>query len=803
MRSGFAILSFAAALTWSASGAMSSAGDQPAAMKAAAVDFVRDVRPILSAHCYDCHGPDSLEGGLRLSQRAMALAGGDSGRSAIVPGKPEESRLWLAISGQGVPKLVMPPADAGEPLTAAELETVRNWIAAGAPWPDDADQRGAENEHWAWRAPVAAPPPSVARTSWPRQPLDNFVLAELETEGLAPAAEADRYTLLRRVSLDLRGLPPTADEVHQFALDNRTDAYERLVERLLADPAYGERWARMWLDLARYADSKGYGSDPLRQIWRYRDWVIAAFNRNLPYDQFTAEQLAGDLLPGANEDQLLATAFHRNTMTNDEGGTDDEEFRVAAVKDRVDSTLQIWMGLTVGCAKCHSHKFDPVTQREYYQLFALLNQTADADRNDEEPRLRTVLPHQKAALDQLQRQIRALKLEWALGRPTADKAALEERLTALKKQLEEAEKQVPTTPILRELPGDQRRKTHMMIKGNFLNPGPAVQPAVLAAFHPLPEAVQPDRLGLARWLTDPRNPLTARVAVNRFWAQLFGSGLVETEEDFGTQGQPPHHPQMLDWMALDFARDWDVKRLLKQIVCSATYRQSSASRPDVQQRDPYNRLLARGPRQRLEAEMVRDQALAISGLLSRVQGGPSVYPPQPDGLWRAAFNGERTWPTSTGGDRYRRGLYTYWRRTVPYPSMATFDAPSREICTIRRIATNTPLQALVTLNDPVYVEIAKALGRRMWRDGGDTVEKQLTAGLEWSLGRPVTQAEVRPLLALYQLERENYLQRKDDAAKLATGQLGPLPDGAKLADLAALTVVSNVLLNLDGVLSKR
>lgn len=798
MRPWQKFLTCLAALALGASGRWPAAADEPAP-----VEFSRDVRPILAAHCGDCHGPDALEGGLRLSKRAMALAGGDSGRPAIVPNQPSESRLWQVISGSDAQKLVMPPADAGEPLSPADQETIRNWIAAGAVWPDDADEQGEENSHWAWRAPVQAPLPTVARARWPRQPLDWFVLAELEANQLTPAAEADKYTLIRRVSLDLRGLPPTPDEVQSFVLDHRPEAYEQLVERFLADPAYGERWARMWLDLARYADSKGYGSDPLRQIWRYRDWVIAAFNRNLPYDQFTEQQLAGDLLPSPGEDELLATAFHRNTMSNDEGGTDDEEFRVAAVKDRVDSTLQIWMGLTMGCAKCHSHKYDPITQREYYQMFALFNQTADADRNDEEPRLRAALPHQRAAIERLGREISALKWQWALGRPSADKATLEERLSVIKKQLEETEKAVPSTPILRELPADQRRTTHLMIKGNFLNPGPSVAPAVLAAFHPLDGPAPPDRRGLARWLVDARNPLTARVAVNRVWGQLFATGLVETEEDFGTQGQRPHHPQMLDWLAVDFSRDWDIKRLLKQIVCSAVYRQSSAGRPEVEARDPHNRLLARGPRQRLEAEMVRDQALAVSGLLARVQGGPSVYPPQPEGLWRAAFNGERTWPTSTGTDRYRRGLYTYWRRTVPYPSLATFDAPSREICTIRRVATNTPLQAFVTLNDPVYVEIAQALARRMWREGGHVAEERLTAGLEWSLCRPAQRDEVRALETLYQLELEHYRQRPDDAARTATEPLGPLPDGADAAELAALTVVGNVLLNLDGALTKR
>jgi hypothetical protein len=1043
-----------------------------------------------------------------------------------------------------------------------------------------AESRDGKSAHWAWRKPVRPPLPTVQRTDWPHNAIDYFVLARLEREGLSPSREADRYTLCRRAFLDLIGLPPTAQQGDKFVNDTRPDAYERLVDRLLADPAYGERWARMWLDLARYADSKGYGSDPLRTIWRYRDWVIDAFNRNLPYDQFTIEQIAGDLLPSPTIDQLLATAFHRNTMSNDEGGTDDEQFRVEAVKDRVDSTMQIWMGITMGCAKCHSHKFDPITQREYYQFFAFFNQTEDADRGDEEPRLRTPTRRQerelarlKGELDSLKRRldeprpelaaaqsrweqalaqhatpwlplepregsslrgtrfvilndhsvlaegktpendtytvvadtelegISAVRLEvlpheslpghgpgrsasgnfvlndfrvtlaernakplagrfvrieipgtqrilslaevqvlsgsnnialagtasqsstdydgpaqlaidndtnghyfdakstthtktednpwwevdlggmkelsriviwnrtdgglgtrlnnfrlavlgedrkvvwetrvgdppspsaqlavggpaalrldnatadfaqtefavakaidtdqgeksgwgiapefgrehvavFALNRPagfrdgatltfslaqsyssqhtigrfrlsvttaappprampsringilavtpaarTAEQAAELERyyrsiapeLEGLRTDVEnvgrkvaEFEKQIPTTPILRELPPDKSRQTHVLLKSNFLLKGDSVTAGVPAAFHAMPAQSSMNRLGLAAWLVDQDNPLTARVAVNRFWSQLFGRGLVETEEDFGTQGLEPSHPQLLDWLAVEFMRPaspdaaaWDIKRLLRLIVTSAVYRQSSVAAQSIELRDPDNRLLARGPRHRLEAEMVRDQALAVAGLLSRKQGGPSVYPPQPPGLWRAAFNGERTWATSTGDDRYRRGLYTFWRRTVPYPSMATFDAPSREICTLRRTPTNTPLQAFVTLNDPVFVEAAQALARRIVREGSETVESRARFGLRLCLGRPPSETQIRELVELFRVEQAHYSQDTAAAAQIATDPLGPLPDGMDLAASAAWTVVSNVLLNLDGVLAKR
>ncbi len=812
---------------------------------------------VIAARCHDCHGPDAQEGGLRLTSRENLLAGGDSGQGTIEPGSSATSRMMRLVRGEQ-PDLRMPPADAAQPLSPDEIDLLARWIDAGAPWPVQAAPTNSASQHWAFQVPVSGPPPAVQNSGWARGAIDHFVLAPLEADGLAPQPEADPNTLARRVALDLIGLPLAPDEVDSFVSDASPDAFDRLVDRLLADPGYGERWARVWLDLARYADSKGYGSDPLRSIWRYRDWVIEAFNSNLPFDQFTTEQLAGDLLPEATTDQQLATAFHRNTMTNDEGGTDDEEFRIAAIKDRVDTTFQVWMGLTMGCAKCHSHKFDPITQREYYAAAALFNQTADADRNDESPRLATPTDQQVAELADLDRQsaaaLAALEsaiaearadeaawqaqarwaleaLDWpglarrwlALLRLPADQRSMEDQaelrgayrelaprwsterraLADLRRRRSELSAAIPTTPVLQELPPESRRETHLLIKGNYLNPGPLVEAGVPAAFQI--DSMEPprDRLGLARWLVHPANPLTARVAVNRVWAQLFGRGLVESEEDFGTQGQPPTHPALLDWLACDFATDWDWKRLLKQIVTSSTYRQSSVVSAEVRQRDPANRRLARGPSGRLEAEMVRDQALMLAGLLSRKLGGPSVFPPQPDGLWRAAFNGERTWATSTGEDRYRRAIYTFWRRTVPYPSMATFDAPSREVCTVRRISTNTPLQAFVTLNDPVYVEAAQALARRLMaypRPEPDAIARH---GLRLCLGRPASEAEVAELVSLYHDAEAHYAGREPEAVAMATVPLGPLPPGQPAQQAAAWTVVANVLLNLDGVLSKR
>jgi hypothetical protein len=768
------------------------------------VDFNRDVRPILSKNCFACHGPDSAHrvSKLRLDHREAVVRNLKRGTAAVVPGAPERSELIRRITARDESEH-MPPKETGNRLTAAQVDTLRRWIAEGAPYA----------EHWAFVKPQRWPLPAVKDTPWPRNGLDAFVLARLEKEGLQPNPPADRYTLLRRVSLDLRGLPPTPAEVDAFVRDAAPDAYERAVERFLADPAYGERWGRVWLDLARYADSAGYGSDPLRTIWRYRDWVIDAFNRNLPFDQFTVEQFAGDLLPNPTLAQRMATAFHRNTMTNTEGGTDDEEFRVAAVKDRVDTTLQVWMGLTMGCAKCHNHKYDPITQQEYYRFYAFFNQTADNDQPDERPTIPAPTPAQEEQLRRIDAQIAALKKQIdgitpavITGQPKGKAEAILPTLRQLRDQIARLEKSrpaIPTLPVMVELPADRRRETRLMIKGNFLNRGEKVEPGVPAAFHAFPPDAPPNRLGVARWLLAPDNPLTARVAVNRYWAQLWGTGLVETEEDFGTQGELPSHPQLLDWLATEYVRlGWDTKAFLRLLVTSATYRQAATVTPTSLARDPRNRLLSRGPRFRLEAETVRDQALALGGLLSRKMYGPSVFPPQPPGLWQAAFNGQRTWATSTGADRHRRGLYTFWRRTVPYPSMATFDAPSREICAVRRIRTNTPLQAFVTLNDPVYVEAAQALARRIVAEGGAATEERARFGLRLCLGRPPQEEQVRQVVALYQSEHGHYRTDANAARALATEPLGPLPTGMDAAELAAWTVAANVLLNLDGVLAK-
>ena len=751
------------------------------------------------------------QAGLRLDLRPNAIVTSTSGSHPIVPGNPDASLLLRRVKDRGA--LQMPPENTGKRLTPARNHTCcKNGLRRAR----------FTNRTGLFTKPVQLPAlPIVKNTDWARNPLDSFILTRLEKEGITPSPPADRYTLLRRVCLDLTGLPPTPQQVQTFLADNSPDAYEKVVDELLASPHYGKKWARMWLDLARFADSAGYGSDPLRpNLWPYRDWVINAFNQDMPYDRFIVEQIAGDLLPNPTKEQLVATAFHRNTMTNTEGGTSREEFRTAAVKDRAITTAQVFMGLTMGCAQCHSHKFDPISQKEFYSFYALFNQTEDNDQPNEAPTISLPTAEQSKRMAELQNEIADLQ-----ARATA--------MPQLKAELDTKQKELTAIrpvqlPIMRELPMDKRRVSYVLTLSNFLQPAEQVESGTPAAFPPLPTRAPKNRLGVAQWLISPDNPLTARVAVNRIWAQLFGTGLVETEEDFGLQGALPTHPELLDWLAVRFAAKdeggrmkaengsvssliphplslncaWSPKKLLRMLVTSATYRQSSRTMPQLLEKDPRNRLLGRYPRRRLEAELVRDQALALSGLLSAKIGGPSVFPPQPGGLWQAAFNGDRNYPTSTGEDRYRRGLYTFWRRTVPYPSMAAFDAPSREICTMRRTPTNTPLQALVTLNDPVYVEMAQAFGRRIVREGGATLPARVHYALALVQSRPPRPEDVQTLTGLYEKELVYYRSHADDAKRLATEPLGPLPNGIDAAEQAAWTVVGNVLLNLDGVLNK-
>ena len=834
----------------------------PAPALPSSPDFNHLIRPILSENCYKCHGPDdgARKSNLRFDLPNEALRPAKSGKIAIVPGAPERSELVARITAPD-PQKRMPPASTGKKLSPAQIESLESWIRAGAVY----------EPHWAYVKPVRPALPETRDEAWPLNPIDRFILDRLEHEGLKPSAPADRYTLFRRVSLDLTGLPPTVEQVDAFVKDPDPQAYERVVDGLLNSKAFGEHWARMWLDLARYADSAGYADDPPRTIWAYRDYVIRAFNDNKPFDQFTIEQLAGDLLPNPTEEQRVATAFHRNTMTNNEGGTDDEEFRNAAVVDRVNTTMSVWMGTSMACAQCHHHKYDPFSQQEYFQLFAILNNTQDADRSDEAPVKRLYSPQQKEQLRcaqdeawQLEQKLRSgtpqsqarldqwegefpLELAWqnalgSLSLPLTEEQAASQianppalilDLLLLPARTEDQESMVGdwyrshldpglkreqarcaeleklihdvkpnTVPMMHELEGDSRRQTHVQLRGNFLALGEAVTEGVPAVFKQLPADQPPNRLALARWLVDPDNPLTARVIANRFWEQVFGTGIVRTSEDFGSQGDLPTHPELLDWLATEFVSSgWNVKALLKSMVTSATYRQSSRLTPELLERDPDNRLLARGPRYRLTAEEVRDQALFDSGLLSRKMCGPPVRPPQPSLGLTAAFGGSLDWKTSEGEDRYRRAVYTEWRRTNPYASMATFDAPNREVCALRRTRSNTPLQALVTLNDPVYVEAAQALGARMAHARG-SLDAKLTAGFRACLARPPRAAELKRLSDFYQTVRADYANDPESAKNAVRD-----PEAFEAADtppveLAAWMAVGNALLNLDELLMR-
>jgi hypothetical protein len=759
------------------------------------VDFNRDVRPILSNNCFACHGPDdkTRKGDLRLDTRAGAIA------NAVVPGKPEASTFIERITSKDADE-AMPPAKFGKKLTAKEIEILTQWVKESAPYA----------VHWAYAKPVRPEVPKGAA-----HPIDAFIQARLVAEKLKPSPEADKHSLIRRVALDLTGLPPTPAEVDEFLKDNSPQAYEKLVDRLLAKPAFGEHWARMWLDLARYADSAGYADDPARTIWKYRDYVIESFNKNKPFDQFTIEQLAGDLLPNPTTEQLVATAFHRNTMTNSEGGTNDEEFRNVAIVDRVNTTYMVWMGTSMMCSQCHNHKYDPFSQKEYFQSFAFFNNTADADRSDESP----TLPFWSAAQVKKKADIAAQLKAWDPDLK-AKGFWLRARHAGLKKALADMKPET-TVPIYRELPAGQRRKTKLQFRGNFMDLGDEVTEGTPDSLHKLPSpavaTAGPSRLEFAKWLVSSENPLTARVVANRFWEQIFGTGLVRTSEEFGTQGELPSHPELLDWLATELASPprgqgepwrgqgdpWDVKRFLKLLVTSSTYMQSAKVTPELFERDPDNRLLARGPRVRLSAEMVRDQALAISGLLSPKMLGPSVRPVQPNLGVSAAFGGSIDWQTSAGEDRYRRGIYTQWRRSNPYPSMSTFDAPNRDTCVVRRARTNTPLQALVTMNDPVYVEAAQAFARRLMKDGGKTSEEKAAFAVKLALVRPATDLEVQRLVKLFDESKAKYAKDPAKATAFATIPLGPLPKDLDASDAAAWTVVASVLLNLDEAFMKR
>jgi hypothetical protein len=1013
----------------------------------ARVDYARDIQPIFEAQCYECHSSKKSRGRLRLDLRGAALKGGDTG-PAIIPGNSERSLVVRRILGLDDEDRM--PKDE-DPLAEAQIALIRAWIDQGALWPASESEKTEaaaaeppQPEHWAYRAPHRPALPEVS-TEWARNPIDRFILARLEKEGLKPSAEATLETLVRRVSLDLIGLPPSPQEVDEVLAAAKRDgvdaAYAALVERLLASPHYGERWARPWLDLARYADSHGFEKDLPRVMWKYRDWVIDAFNKDMPFDRFTIEQVAGDMLPNATREQIIASGFHRNAMTNEEGGIDPEEAHHEVLVDRVNTTATVWLGTTLGCAQCHNHKYDPITQKDYYRMMAFFTNTdyevrklgdgtkfsetmidvptpeqeekrkilqAEVDRVNEELKTDTpalqraqavweasmrreasmrwsvLAPKSLTASAQVELtpspdgsivasgpnppsvvytleanpalpRITAVRLEalpdpslpkggpgrdiygnfqlngiqisigdsdlpikairsddgggslesffpksltrdvyaprgWridasreekrlprqivfslaapvaiapgstlkvrlkhhgtvvgqAIGRfrlsvtssampnrivdvPARLKGVLaipaterteqqrkdiagvyrsvapalkpaRDRLASLQKDLRALN--IPTALVMRERPLYERPSSFVRRRGSFLDKGERVYADVPAVLQRLPEDQMPNRLGLAHWLVDEANPLTSRVAVNRTWEQLFGRGFVETSEDFGTQGSPPSHPELLDWLATEFVKQgWHFKALHKLIVTSATYRQSSEATTSLVERDPYNRLLARGARFRMEAEMVRDAALTASGLLSRKIGGPSVFPPQPDGIWDIPYSSEK-WILSEGSDRYRRGLYTFIRRSATYPSFMTFDATSREFCTVRRVRTNTPLQALTTLNDEAFFEAAQALAARVLRETPHAAgpAERAAYAFRLTLTRTPTASEIERLASSYQKQADRFRTQPEAAARVIQGYA---VGGIETAAQAAWTLVANALLNVDEALTKQ
>ncbi|WP_166821960.1 PSD1 and planctomycete cytochrome C domain-containing protein [Thalassoroseus pseudoceratinae] len=1005
------------------------------------IEFQRDIEPLLTKHCSACHGVDKQEGGLRLDHRATALRGGDSG-PLLEPKKSEKSELWNRISSDDE-SLKMPPPyeDDIHPLSDDQIALIGRWIDAGADWPDDGKKLVVKSDHWSYQPLQQTARKGLPTSDWVRNDIDRFVLAKLQEAGVEPSPRADRHVLLKRLFLDLTGLPPTPAEVEEFIRDKRTNAYEHAVDRLLSSPHFGERWGRHWLDKARYADSDGYEKDrPRMNAWRYRDWVIDAINDDLPVDEFTIQQLAGDLLPNATPDQKLATAFHRQTLTNTEGGTDQEEFRVAAVFDRVDTTGTVWLGLTVGCAQCHSHKYDQISQAEYYQLFAFFNNgdetntevakseaeleryrrdkathdrllaahaekihnakqefrtkldqwadnlqqelaKADPNRIEFHPleivqvkstggatfdtqtdgsylatgknpasatytiiaktdqknvtglRLRTLAdpklpskgpgrtahgnfvlnefqvqssvnqdfkkakpqPIQSATADfsqnkwdvagafdgkpksgwaispQMGKDHEAVfvfatpvngdgKSNWikielqqnygsqhTIGRfhieartgtepgegvpakireivqiPSDQRSVKQNQMIldyafadsdtgrVLLKQQEQLKKKAPQSPFMTVRVISQRTKsprtTHLLRRGDFLQPQGEVEPNTLAVLPPLTsrdEKSQPDRLDLALWLVSDENPLTPRVLVNHIWRPLFGRGLVPTMNDFGVRGEPPTHPRLLDDLAHRFRTEfgWSRKKLIKYIVMSATYQQSSQVRPDLQEQDPQNNWLARQNRFRVEAELVRDVYLAASGSLSRKVGGPSVFPPMPSDVAALSYANNFRWKTSDGEDRYRRGMYTFFKRTAPHPNLTTFDCPDGNTTLVERRASNTPLMALTTLNNLVFVEAAQALAERLLTElpSDDDDEARIRRGFEICTARPASSESVAVFRKLLQSAREYYEAHPEAAIELTKLHRS---ESVSAEESAAWVVVARMMLNLDEVISR-
>ncbi|MES2517717.1 MAG: DUF1553 domain-containing protein [Bacteroidota bacterium] len=890
------------------------------------IDYSTQVKPILNKNCIACHGGVKKQGGFSVLFREEALGKTKSGKPAIIAGDPEHSDFITRLTHKD-PEERMPYQ--AEQLSKEDIEILTKWVKQGAKW----------GEHWAFTTPELPPIPGKSflagfadwfSPKWEKNDLDYFVSDKLKNENLTHSKQAEKAILLRRVSLDLTGLPPTEQQLTDFLNDKSETAYPKAVDKLLASPHYGERWAGMWLDLARYSDTKGYERDDVRSIWKYRDYVIEAFNQDMPYNQFIKEQLAGDLLPNPTDNQLIATGFHRNTMTNDEGGTDNEEFRTAAILDRVNTTWEVLQGTTFGCIQCHSHPYDPFRHEDYYKYMAFFNNTRDEDTFGDYPHLRLYKKEDATKVENIKQWIQKnssiekakeytkflktwqptynsltcdefIKSElsdtkflgiqnggsarlknvdltnknlmiyqyncWKLGGTLTVRLDKPDGVILFTAKLDTTQGFAPdkltfkpvggihdlylstTNPIMKgteeytalfdwfgflsefpaknspeyqtsqnefwrlitlhtdvtlimdENPKYLHRKSHIFERGGWTAKGKEVQPDIPALFGSLPKGLPKNRLGLATWIGSEQNPLTARVAVNRFWEQIFGIGLVETIEDFGTQGFTPSNPPLLDYLSIKFMKEynWQPKKLLREIVLSATYQQDSKVTPEMLEKDPTNRFFTRGPRVRLSAEQVRDQALFVSGILSNKIYGKSVMPYQPEGIWRIPYSGA-SWKLSEGDDQFRRALYTYLRRSSPYPSMITFDGTSREICLARRLRTNTPLQALTTLNDPVYVECAKYFAQRMSEEKG-TINEQIRKGYQLAMAKEISNDKLLILNNLYQKSYRSFKSKPADAMTF----LGYCPDNTlpkNMPDLAAKMMVATAILNLDEFITK-
>lgn len=734
------------------------------------VSYNFDIRPILSDKCFSCHGPDKniQEAGLRLdiAENAYQVLKENPGAHALVPGKPDASEVFLRISTRDTSQ-IMPPVSSNLKLTSYEIKLIEKWIKQGAKY----------EKHWSFVPPKKRPLPAVEKKDWPKNELDYFILSKLEKTGISPGPEADKERLLKRISLDLNGLPPSLKMMDSFMADSRPDAYEKMVDQLLNSPAFGERMALYWMDVARYADSHGYQYDNYRSQWPWRDWVIHAFNKNINYKQFITWQLAGDLLPNSTKEQILATGFNRNHKITEETGVIDEEYRVSYVTDRSDTFGKALLGVTLECARCHDHKYDPFSQKEYFQLFSFFNNIKE----------------------------QGMEMNGSLSLKSAAKKPFIEITDEDVKSVLKFVNKLDTSRLIVGVMGDRdtTRKTFVLERGQYDAHGEEVSAGTPKSILSFDDKLPKNRYGLAQWLFDKKNPLTARVFVNQMWQEFFGRGIVKTSADFGLQGELPSHPELLDWLAVDFMdHGWNIKRLVRQIVTSATYRQSAVMSPEKLKTDPDNILLARSPRYRVKAEFIKDIILSSSGLLVKTIGGPSVKPYQPEGLWEAATAGYgdlSIYRQDHGTSLYRRGLYTFIKRTLPPPSMGVFDASNRDLCEVKRLTTNTPLQALVMLNDPAVLEASRVLATSLLQEE-IAVNEKIRKAFRLIVCRMPADSEINILIKYYARELKSMNAQKAEKL-IAVGEY-PLPEKADKVKLAAIMQVIQAIYNLEETITK-